>query len=100
LPPPPSYEPDCEAPQSDKTFEDLAADAICATAKGGWYVTKKAAPIVGRIAGKVLLRAAPIAGNVIVRSAKAVSETRTKWLGEHPKPVRPWSGIGGCCSII
>ena len=64
-------------PSNEKTMEDYAADAICATTKGAWKAAKVVGPIAGRIAGKVVNRA-----------AKAAVESEVgKLLSEPPKKL-------------
>lgn len=53
------------------TAEDYAAAVVCATAKGAWTATKVVAPILGRIAAKIVARAATAAAPHVGKAAKS-----------------------------
>jgi hypothetical protein len=72
------------ASEKAKTFEDFAADAICAGAKGAWKFSwsfaKVTVPVAGRITGKVIGRAA---------TAAAATPLGKKLAAPAPPPSKP-----------
>ena len=87
-------------PQPTKHAEDYAADAICATAKGAWKLTKVVAPIVGRITAKVAGRAATAAAPYVEKAAIGAGKAVKKSWDETPnKGMRIgytiWRLLGG-----